>query len=129
MDIYVGNLSPDVGKDDLIELFDKFGEVTEVRFIKDQASGKSKGYGFVAMPSTDEAQKAIEEMNGTELKEQALIVREAKPKKARSRGGRGGRKKSSGKAKQGGKGRRTVYGGETQTDFGIRRRGNTGKRY
>ena len=126
MDIYVGNLSPDVGKDDLIELFDKFGEVTEVRFIKDQASGKFKGFAFIEMPSDEQAKKAIEETNGTELKEQALIVREAKPKKARSRGGR---KKRSGKAKQGGKGRRTVYGGETQTDFGIRRRGSTGKRY
>ncbi len=128
MDIYVGNLSPDIGKDDLREIFAKFGEVTEVRLIKDQTSGKSKKYAFVEMPSQEEAEKAIEETNGKDLKEQALSVSEAKPKKPRSRKTRSGGKKR-GKTKSAGKGRRTVYGGEDRTDLGTRRRGSTGKRY
>lgn len=117
MDIYVGNLPPDVGADDLREIFEKFGEVTEVRLIKDQPRGKSKRYAFVEMPSQEEAEKAIEEMNGTDLKERALSVSEAKPKKPRSRGGRAGGKKRGG-TKRGGKGRRTVYGGEDREGFG-----------
>ncbi|MDH4241382.1 MAG: RNA-binding protein [Phycisphaerae bacterium] len=127
MEIYVGNLSPDVGKDDLIEIFDKFGEVKEVRLIKDNFRGKFKGYAFIEMPSDEQAQKAIEETNGIDLKERTLTVKEANPKKARSRGGRPGGKKRGGikRAKR----KRGVYGGENQTDFGIRRRGSTGKRY
>lgn len=127
MEIYVGNLSPDVGKDDLIEMFDKFGEVKEVRLIKDKSRGKFKAFAFIEMPSDEEAQKAIEETNGKELKERALKVSEAKPKKARNRGSRPGGKKR-GKIKRA-KRKRGVYGGENQTDFGIRRRGSTGKRY
>jgi RNA recognition motif-containing protein len=125
MEIYVGNLSPDVGKDDLIEMFDKFGEIKEVRLIKDKFRGKFKGFAFIEIPSNEQAQKAIEEINGKELKERALSVSEAKPKKSRSRGGRGGGKKRGGIKR----GRRSVYGGEDRTDFGIRRRGSTGKRY
>jgi RNA recognition motif-containing protein len=125
MEIYVGNLSPDVSKDDLIEIFDKFGEVKEVRLIKDKSRGKFKGFAFIEMPSEEQAQKAIEETNEMELKERPLTVSEAKPKKARSRGGRGGGKKRGGKKR----GKRSVYGGEDRHDFGIRRRGSTGKRY
>ena len=128
MEIYVGNLSPDISKDDLTELFDKFGEVKEVRLIKENFRGKYKGFAFIDMPSDEQAQKAIEETNGKELKERPLTVSEAKPKKARSRGGRGGGKKRGG-TKRGNARPGGVYGGENQTDFGIRRRGGTGKRY
>ncbi|MHC4112285.1 MAG: RNA recognition motif domain-containing protein [Planctomycetota bacterium] len=128
MDIYVGNLPSDVGQNDLREIFEKFGDVTEVRLIKDQKSGKSKNYAFVEMPSQEEAEKAIEEMNGKDIKERAMSVSEAKPKKPRSHGGRAGGKKRGG-TKRGGKGKRGVYGGEGRSDFGIRRRGSTGKRY
>lgn len=124
MDIYVGNLSPDVGKDDLIGIFDKYGEVKEVRLIKDKFRGKFKGYAFIEMLSDDQAQKAIEETNGMEFKERDLTVSEAKPKKPRSRGGkkrRGGTKRA--------KRKRGVYGGEDRYGLGIRRRGRTGKRY
>ncbi|MHC4284495.1 MAG: RNA recognition motif domain-containing protein, partial [Planctomycetota bacterium] len=58
MEIYVGNLSPDIGKDDLIEMFDKFGEVKEVRLIKENVRGKFKGFAFIEMPSDEQAQKA-----------------------------------------------------------------------
>ncbi len=128
MEIYVGNLSPDIGKDDLIELFDKFGEVKEVRLIKEKSHGKFKGYAFIEMPSDDQAQKAIEETNGKDLKEKPLTVKEANPKKPRSRKSRAGGKKRV-KTKRAGKGRRTVYGGEDRTDLGTRRRGGTGKWY
>ena len=89
MNIYVGNLSSDVGENDLREAFEQFGKITEVRLIMDKFSGKSKGFGFVEMSSKDEAQKAIEEMNGKDFKGRALNVNEAKPKV--DRGGRGGR--------------------------------------
>ncbi len=128
MEIYVGNLSPDVGKDDLIEMFDKFGEVKEVRLIKENVRGKFKGFAFIEMPSDDQAQKAIEETNGKDLKEQALSVSEAKPKKPRNRKSRAGGKKRV-KTKRASKGRRTVYGGEDRTDLGSRRPGGTLKRY
>ncbi|MHC4546877.1 MAG: RNA recognition motif domain-containing protein [Planctomycetota bacterium] len=125
MEIYVGNLPPNVGKDDLIGIFDKFGEVKEVRLIKDKSRGKFKGFAFIEMPSDDQAQKAIEETNGMDFKERALTVKEANPKKARSRGGRARVKKRGGRGRK----RRGVYGGENRDDFGIRRRGGTGKRY
>ena len=128
MDIFVGNLPPDVGPDDLRALFEKFGEVIDVRLIKNQPSGRFKRYAFVEMPSQEEAQKAIEEMNGTDLKKMTLTVSEAKPKKPRSRKSKAGGKKR-GKTKRAGKGRRTVYGGEDRTDLGTRRRGGTGKWY
>lgn len=108
MDVFVGNLPPDTTPNELREIFEKFGEVTEVRLIKGQTSGKFKRYGFVAMASEEEAHKAIEEMNGTELKDMTLTVSEAKPKRPRRRKS----KKSRGRGKRGGKGRRRVYGGE-----------------
>ena len=128
MDIFVGNLPPDVGPEDLKAVFEKFGDVTEVRFIKNQPSSRFKRYAFVEMPSQEEAQKAIEEMNGTDLKEMTLTVSEAKPKKPRSRKSQAGGKKRS-KTKKAGKGRRTVYGGEDRTDLGSRRPGGTVNRY
>ena len=117
MDIYVGNLPPDVGTNDLREIFEKFGEVTDIRLIKDQPSGKSKRFAFVEMPSQEEAEKAIEEIDGKDLKERALSVSEAKPKKPRRRGGGASGKKRGG-TKRGGKGRRSVYGGEDREGFG-----------
>ena len=89
MNIYVGSLSFDVSENDLREAFEQFGEITEVRLIMDKFSGKSKGFGFIEMPSKEEAEKAIEEMNGKDFKGRALSVNEAKPKV--DRGGRGGR--------------------------------------
>ena len=91
MNIYVGNLLFDVSESDLREAFEKFGEITEVRLIMDKFSGKSKGFGFVEMPSKEEAEKAIEEMNGKEFMGREITVSEAKPKTDRGGGrGRGG---------------------------------------
>lgn len=122
MDVFVGNLPIDVGADGLREIFEKFGEVTEVRLIKDPPSGKFKRYAFVAMPSEDQAQKAIEEMNGTELKDMTLTVAEAKPKRPRSRKRKKIRRKRGGKAK-----RKRVYGREDRDDITTIRRLRRGK--
>ncbi len=85
MDIYVGNLSRDVTEDDLKEAFEAFGEIASVNVIK-EFSGDSRGFGFVEMPSKDEAQAAIDGLNGTDLKGQSLNVNEAR-RRTESRGG------------------------------------------
>ena len=103
MNIYVGNLSFDVTEDDLKKAFEPFGQVSEVRLIMDKFSGKSKGFGFVEMPTKEEAEKAIEEMNGKELMERALTVNVAKPKT--DRGGRSGGGRGRGGPGRGGPGR------------------------
>ena len=89
MNIYVGNLSRDVTDDDLKKAFEAFGEITSVNIIKDKHSGEPRGFGFVEMSSKDEAQSAIDGLNGTDLKGQSLNVNEARPR-TESRGGRGG---------------------------------------
>ena len=89
MKIYVGNLSYEVSEEDLQEAFEAFGQVESVRIIKDKYSGQSKGFGFVEMPAEAEAQSAINDLNGKELKGRTLNVNEARPR-TESRGGRGG---------------------------------------
>ena len=91
MNIYVGNLLFDVAESDLREAFEQFGAVTEVRLIMDKFSGKSKGFCFIEMPNKDEAQKAIDEMNGKEFMGREIKASETKPKTDRRGGGRGGR--------------------------------------
>ncbi len=89
MNIYVGNLPHAAADEDLRQLFEPFGEVTSVAIIKDKFSGESRGFGFVEMPSREAAQKAIGDLNGTELKGRSLNVNEAKPR-TEGGGGRGG---------------------------------------
>ena len=90
MNIYVGNLSYEVTEEDLRIAFAPFGQVESVNIIKDKYSGQSKGFGFVEMPSAEEARSAINDLNGKELKERTLNVNEARPR-TESRGGGGGR--------------------------------------
>ncbi|MFP4459834.1 MAG: RNA recognition motif domain-containing protein [Candidatus Zixiibacteriota bacterium] len=92
MNIYVGNLDWGVGESDLEEAFAKFGEVDSARVITDRQSGRSKGFGFVEMPNDEEAQAAIDELDGNELKGRAIKVNKAKPKRENNnrRGGGGG---------------------------------------
>jgi len=78
MNIYVGNLSREVTKDDLLEAFEEFGQVESVKIITDKVSGESRGFGFVEMPAEAEAQSAINGLNGKELKGETLIVNEAR---------------------------------------------------
>ena len=92
MNIYVGNLSPEVTDEDLKEAFEAFGQVESVNLIKDKFSGTSRGFGFVEMPAKAEGQAAIDELNGKELKGQELNVNEARPRpEGRRDGGGGGR--------------------------------------
>ena len=78
MNIYVGNLSREVTKDDLLEAFGEFGQVESVKIITDKVSGESRGFGFVEMPAEAEAQSAINGLNGKELKGETLTVNEAR---------------------------------------------------
>jgi RNA recognition motif-containing protein len=90
VNIYVGNLSFDVTEDDVKEAFASFGQVESVKLIKDKYSGASRGFGFVEMPSQDEAKAAIAGLNGKEIKGRAMNVNEARPRAERPRGGGGG---------------------------------------
>jgi cold-inducible RNA-binding protein len=80
MNIYVGNMSREVTKDDLLEAFEEFGQVESVKIITDRVSGESRGFGFVEMPAEAEAQSAINGLNGKELKGETLNVNEARPR-------------------------------------------------
>jgi RNA recognition motif-containing protein len=87
MNIYVGNLSRDVTEEDLQQALEAFGQVVSVNVIKDKFGGKSRGFGFVEMPSKTEAQSAIEALNGKDLKGRILNVNEARPRSEDRRGG------------------------------------------
>jgi len=89
MNIYVGNLSYEVTEGDLRQVFEQSGQVESVNIIMDKYSGRSKGFGFVEMPSNHEAQAAIEGLNGKELKGRVLNVNDARPR-TENRGDRGG---------------------------------------
>ena len=91
MNIYVGNLSHDATEDDLRGVFEAHGKVELVNIVKDRFSGESRGFGFVEMPAKNEAQAAIDEVNGIDLKGRVLNVNEARPKAPRRGGGGGGR--------------------------------------
>ncbi len=113
MNIYVGNLSNQTTEDDLRQAFEAFGQVESVNIIKDRFSGESRGFGFVEIASKEEAQKAIEEMNGKDLMGRAVNVNEARPKTDRGGGGGGGRGGGGGGrgGGRGGGGRGGGYGG------------------
>ena len=91
MNLYVGNLLSNVSEKDLRNAFEEFGQVREVRLIADKHSGQSKGYGFVEMPSKNDAEKAISQMNGRKLMGRTVNVNPAKPKVNRRHGGSRGR--------------------------------------
>jgi RNA recognition motif-containing protein len=101
MNIYVGNLSPEITEQELQEAFNAFGQVTSVTIIKDRYTGHPRGFGFVEMPTKAEAQAAISGLNGKQIKERTLTVSEARP---RPEGGRGGGRPSG---DYGGGGRRS----------------------
>ena len=89
--LYVGGLPYEVTDDRLQELFSAHGTVESARVITDRMTGRSRGFGFVEMASQEEAQQAIDKLNGTDLEGRSLTVNEAKPKEQRSGGGGGGR--------------------------------------
>src|SRR5882724_11070728 len=90
--IYVGNLSWECTADDLLALFEEHGAVARAQVITDRETGRSRGFGFVEMEHDDEAQKAIDALNGQTHQGRPLTVNEARPREERGagRGGYGG---------------------------------------
>jgi len=87
--LFVGNLSFNTTENDLNDAFAEFGSVTEVNLMMDRMTGRPRGFGFVTMGSSDDAQKAIEGLNGKDLDGRALTVNVAKPREERPSGGGG----------------------------------------
>jgi len=80
MNIFIGNLAKEVTEDDLTQEFSAFGKVSSAKVIRDMFSGESKGFGFVEMPSTTEAQEAMNQLNTKDVKGKKITVNEARPK-------------------------------------------------
>ena len=85
MNIYVGNLSFQLSEDDLNSACGEYGQVDSAKIITDRETGRSKGFGFIEMPNQEEAEKAIEGLNGKELEGRAVKVNESKPREDRPR--------------------------------------------
>lgn len=98
MKLYVGNLSFSTTEAGVKNAFSEFGTVDTVNLITDRDTGRAKGFGFVEMGNTSEAQAAIEGLNGKQLDGRAIVVNEARPKEdrpARDGGGFGGNRGGS----------------------------------
>lgn len=88
--LYVGGLPYSVTDGQLEEIFSGHGSVQSARVISDKFTGQSRGFGFVEMASSEEAQRAMEALNGTQLEGRTLVVNEARPQENRPRPGGGG---------------------------------------
>ncbi|MFM7109645.1 MAG: RNA recognition motif domain-containing protein [Planctomycetota bacterium] len=109
--IYVGNLVWGATNEDLQELFERFGTVEKAQIVTDRETGRSRGFGFVVMTNDEEADRAINELNGHDLNGRPLTVNEAKPREEGG-GGRGGYGGGGGRGGSGGYGGgRGGYGG------------------
>jgi RNA recognition motif-containing protein len=113
--LYVGNLTYNVNESDLEALFSQYGSVQSAQIIVDRDTNRSKGFGFVEMGTDQEAQAAIQGLNGHDHDGRNLTVNEAKPREPRSGGGGGygggGGGRSGGGGYGGGGGGRGGYGG------------------
>jgi len=87
----------------LREIFEEYGEVSTVKIIADKLTGRSKGFGFVEMDNSQEATKAIEELNNAELGGRNIKVNESRPRSNDSRGGGGGGNRRGGGHNRGGR--------------------------
>ena len=90
MRIYVGNFAFEMSEQELRGAFEAYGEVQEISMIQDRDTGRPKGFAFVEMPTSAEAQAAIDALNGKEFAGRAITVNEARPRPERSTGGGGG---------------------------------------
>ena len=88
--IFVGNLSFNTSEDELRQLFEPFGQVDRVSILTDRETGRSRGFGFVEMSNSEEGDKAIAGLNGSQFGGRAINVNEARPKAEGARGGGGG---------------------------------------
>ncbi len=103
--LFVGNLSFNLTENDLQDAFAAHGTVIEANLMMDRATGRPRGFGFVTMSTPEEAQKAIEAMNGKELGGRALTVNIARPREERPGGGGGGQRGGYGGGRGGGRDR------------------------
>tara|TARA_R110000782_G_scaffold19140_9_gene52332 strand:- start:44562 stop:44936 length:375 start_codon:yes stop_codon:yes gene_type:complete len=87
MKIYVGNLPFDATQSGVQELFSQYGQVTDVTLINDRETGRPRGFGFVEMPDSAEANKALQALNGQDFGGRSLNINEAKPRESRPSGG------------------------------------------
>jgi len=99
--IFVGNLDFNTSEDELRQLFEAYGQVDRVAIMTDRDTGRSRGFGFVEMSSSEDGEKAIAALNGSQVGGRTLNVNEARPKPERTGGGGGG----------GGRGRERSGGG------------------
>jgi cold-inducible RNA-binding protein len=88
--LYVGNLPYEIGEAELQELFSRVGPVDSVKVMRDQATGRPRGFAFVEMSTDEGAQSAIRDLNETQMGGRSLTVNEARPKAASSGGFGGG---------------------------------------
>ena len=107
--LFVGNLSFNTTENDLQDAFAAFGTVTEANLMMDRSTNRPRGFGFVTMGSAEEAQKAIDGLNGKDLGGRAITVNVARPREERSGGGGGGRREFRGGGGGGGGGGRNRY--------------------
>ncbi|MCC7373006.1 MAG: RNA-binding protein [Verrucomicrobiales bacterium] len=109
--LYVGNLSFNTTENDLHDAFAAHGTVVEANLMVDRETGRPRGFGFVTMSSPEEAQKAIDALNGSTLDGRPLTVNIARPREERPPGGGGGGGRGFGGGGGGGGGGRGGYGG------------------
>jgi RNA recognition motif-containing protein len=105
--LYIGNLAFSVSEAALLETFSQFGQVESAKIITDRDSGRSKGFGFVEMSADEQAQEAINKMNGSDYNGRPIVVSEARPQAPRENrggfgGGRGGNRGGFGGGRGGG---------------------------
>ena len=109
--LYVGNLPYSVRDGDLEQAFGQFGSVTSAKVMMERDTGRSKGFGFVEMGSDEEAQSAINGMNGQPLGGRSVVVNEARPMEERPPRSGGGGFGGGGGRREGGGGGGGGYGG------------------
>lgn len=85
--LYIRNLSFGITSDDLMDFFAEAGTVQSANVVEDRETGRSRGFGFVEMSSDQEAQNAIEQLNGQEFEGRNIVVNEARPRENNNRGG------------------------------------------
>ena len=113
MNIFVGSLPFSIEEADLRESFEAYGAVDSVKIISDKFTGRSKGFGFVEMGNDDEAQKAIDELNGATVQGRAIVVNKSEPKPE-------GERKPFNNNRGGGDNRGGGYGGGNRSGGGDR---------
>ena len=104
MNIYVGNLPYTANENSLRDLFEGYGQVTTAKIVTDKFTGSSRGFGFIEMPNADEAQRAIDELNGKDFEGRKIVVNESRPRENNGRDSRPPRR-DGGFNRDGGRGR------------------------